>query len=126
MICSAFGLLAGDWQAVGGTHCQIGMLAIAGYLHSARGRKLQMYDAALFAVYMGFRWVFPWIFYWMLGEWSHPAQFAVPRWFLLAILESRLVLAGTEALRTNLPSKYKFLAGTPDGQPTSLPERASE
>jgi len=48
------------------------MLILAGYLHSARGMHLQAYDGALFAIYMAFRWVYPWFFYWPLGRYVSP------------------------------------------------------
>jgi hypothetical protein len=86
-------------QMGGGTKCQVGMLILAGYLHSARGLHLQSYDGALFAVYMAFRWVYPWFFYWPLGKFARPVLFAIPRWFLLCILEVCVVHSPSNTTR---------------------------
>lgn len=58
------------------------------------------------------RWVYPWPFFWVLGKECHPEMhFSLPRWFLLAILEARLLIAAVEAMHARLPKSHKHLAG---------------
>jgi hypothetical protein len=65
-----------DWvdklaMAAGGTKCQLGMFIVAAYLHSGRGRRLTSYDASLFFIYMAFRWVYPFPFWYVMPQGRH-------------------------------------------------------
>lgn len=76
----------------------------------ARGRSLGVFDAAIFGVYMAFRWVYPWPFFWTLGADARPHQFSIPRWFLLAVLYGKLLLAAMDWGQRQLPNRLRWVA----------------
>ena len=126
----------------GGPKCCVGMLMLAGFLHSARGpqvcapfhsmhpyryspqeamltttvlgppsrAQLQRYDAMLTVLYMSCRWVYPWVFYWALGEFCDPETwFSLPRWFLLCMVRASVASrqsAGHYPILESGPGRY--------------------
>lgn len=65
----------------------------------------------MFAIYMLYRWLYGYPFFWTLGHQAHPEDhFSLPRWFLLAVLEARVLLAATHLARSRLPACAKWVA----------------
>jgi len=89
----------------GDSKCQLGMMMVAGYFHSMKGRGFTPFDAALTLVYLFMHCLYPYFCFFVI--WLVPLQdptyefvynqswtYAFPRWFLLCILFPRYLTGG--------------------------------